>query len=302
MTQPGSTQLTRMRSGPSSRASARVRPVIGRLGGDIGRAVAVADHPGDRAEIDDRAAAGIAHLRPHRLGGEELVAQVDRHAVVPIFDGVTSSSAWRSSLPALLTSTRIGPMRLAPPSRSPPAGAAMSRRSQGMNSGAGRPCARDALDQRLATAPRRYRRRRPGALRAEMLDQALADAAAAAGDEDAAVLQARDRSAPLSISPVMQRLNAIAAGRRRRACRRGSRDRSPGRPAARARHRASDSRRHRRAPAAVQALRRRVELGVVDLEVQPAAGDVELDHVAVLHQRQRAADRRLGATCSTTVP
>ena len=86
MTQPGTTQLTRMLSGPSSRARPRVRPLIGGLGGDIGEQSAIADHPGDRAEIDDRAAAGIAHLRPHRLGGEELVAQIDRHALVPIVE------------------------------------------------------------------------------------------------------------------------------------------------------------------------------------------------------------------------
>src|SRR5206468_1826064 len=58
-----------------------------RLRGDIGNAVGIADQPGDRAEIDDGPTAGIAHLRAHRLGSEELVLEVDRHAVVPISGG-----------------------------------------------------------------------------------------------------------------------------------------------------------------------------------------------------------------------
>ena len=36
------------------------------------------------------------------------------------------------------------------------------------------------------------------------------------------------------------------------------------------------------------------QLLIGDVQVQPAASHVELDHVAVLHQRQGAADGRLG--------
>src|SRR4029077_9047186 len=54
------------------------------LGGNIGGAVAVAHQPGNGAEIDDRASASIAHLGTHGLGCEELMAQIDRHALVPI--------------------------------------------------------------------------------------------------------------------------------------------------------------------------------------------------------------------------
>ena len=68
--------------------------------------------------------------------------------------------------------------------------ASMSRRSQGMKGGLGalarrspRPEPREALLGDIDEGRR-------AALRAEMLDQAFADAAAAAGDEDAAALQA----------------------------------------------------------------------------------------------------------------
>src|SRR5882762_4224288 len=50
---------------------------------DIGWAIRIADHPGHRAKIDDRAAPDGFHVRPGRLCGEKLVAQVNRHAVVP---------------------------------------------------------------------------------------------------------------------------------------------------------------------------------------------------------------------------
>src|SRR5436309_1699564 len=62
-------------------ANARPDPRI------AGAAIAIAHEPGDRAEIDDRAAARLAHPRPHRLGGEELMAQVHLHALVPVTDG-----------------------------------------------------------------------------------------------------------------------------------------------------------------------------------------------------------------------
>lgn len=50
-------------------------------------AFGVGAHPADRAEIDDRAAAGRAHLRRHRLRREELVPQIDLHAILPVVDG-----------------------------------------------------------------------------------------------------------------------------------------------------------------------------------------------------------------------
>ena len=55
-----------------------------RLRRGIGRHAAGAVHPGYRTEVDDRPAAGAAHHRHHRLGAEELVAQVGRHAFVPV--------------------------------------------------------------------------------------------------------------------------------------------------------------------------------------------------------------------------
>src|SRR5262245_25473228 len=42
-------------------------------------------HPRHRAEIDDRPAARADHRRRHRLDHEELVAQIDRHHLVPEF-------------------------------------------------------------------------------------------------------------------------------------------------------------------------------------------------------------------------
>src|SRR6185437_9656094 len=46
-------------------------PVDGGLGGGIDGQVRSADTPADRAEVDDRAAAELAHLRGDRLGREE---------------------------------------------------------------------------------------------------------------------------------------------------------------------------------------------------------------------------------------
>ena len=63
----------------------------------------------DRAEIDDRAAAGRAHHRRHRLDREELVPQVGRHAVRPSIRPSRPRSLCRWSLAALFTSTVIGP-------------------------------------------------------------------------------------------------------------------------------------------------------------------------------------------------
>ena len=40
--------------------------------------------PADRPEVDDHAAARRLHRRHHRLGGEELVAEIDVHPLVPI--------------------------------------------------------------------------------------------------------------------------------------------------------------------------------------------------------------------------
>src|SRR5262249_5390456 len=68
-------------TGQAARESA-----YGGFGRDVGDAVGLGIHPADRAEVDDRAAAGCTHLRPHRLRRKELVTQVDLHAIFPVVD------------------------------------------------------------------------------------------------------------------------------------------------------------------------------------------------------------------------
>ena len=89
------------------------------------------------------------------------------------------------------------------------------------------------------------------------------------------------------------RLSASRAARRRRCCRPGSRGRRPGGPAARAARTAGPS----RAPAqrgALPGARRRASSASLTSRCRRRAGDVELDHVAVAHQRQRPAGGRFG--------
>ena len=56
-----------------------------RLGGGVGRHAAQPDAPGDRAEIDDRALPRRNHSGRNGLDGEELVLQVHREPLVPVF-------------------------------------------------------------------------------------------------------------------------------------------------------------------------------------------------------------------------
>ena len=153
MIQPGAMQLTRMLSGPKSRASERVRPSDGGLGGRVGRHAALADHPAGRAEVDDRAAAGLLHHRVDRLGGEELVPQVHRHALVPVFGrhGVEGVAVVAGGVVDQHRDRPVGRGGLGDRAR---AAAAMSRRSQGMKSGRRVAAAGDALDQRRRWPPR----------------------------------------------------------------------------------------------------------------------------------------------------
>ena len=85
MTQPGSTRVhaDAVRA-EVAREGARQR-LDRRLRRGVARHAAHADPPGDRAEIDDRAAARRDHARRDRLDGEELVLQVDREARVEAF-------------------------------------------------------------------------------------------------------------------------------------------------------------------------------------------------------------------------
>ncbi len=59
----------------------------GGLGGDVDVEVFGGDHPGDGAHVDDGAPAGGVHEGCDGLGGEELVAEVDGHALVPVGGG-----------------------------------------------------------------------------------------------------------------------------------------------------------------------------------------------------------------------
>ena len=60
-------------------------PVDRRLRRRVAGKLGTAAHPRHRAQVDDRAAAGARHLRRDRLRREELVAQVHRLVVVPVF-------------------------------------------------------------------------------------------------------------------------------------------------------------------------------------------------------------------------
>src|SRR5690606_1021909 len=57
----------------------------GGLVAGIGGQFAEHDHPAYRAEIDDRAAAGGDHAGRYRLGGEEVMPEVDCDTRVPEF-------------------------------------------------------------------------------------------------------------------------------------------------------------------------------------------------------------------------
>jgi hypothetical protein len=59
-------------------------------------------HPRDRAEVDDRAAAGLLHVGDHGLCGEELMLEVHRDPASHD-SGVVASMLWRVSFAALLT-------------------------------------------------------------------------------------------------------------------------------------------------------------------------------------------------------
>src|SRR4030095_15684463 len=61
--------------------------VNSRLARGIGRHAAGGRHPGDRAEVDDGATAQTLHLVHHRLGGEELMAEIDGNPLIPEVDG-----------------------------------------------------------------------------------------------------------------------------------------------------------------------------------------------------------------------
>src|ERR1700761_3253298 len=56
-----------------------------RLGGGVGGEAALRHEEADRTHVDDRAAAGRDHVVLHRLRTEKLMAEIGRHAVVPIF-------------------------------------------------------------------------------------------------------------------------------------------------------------------------------------------------------------------------
>src|SRR5262249_40286308 len=53
----------------------------------VGRHPAGRHHPGDGSEVDDGAAAEPLHLLDHGLSGEELMAEVDGDALIPVLDG-----------------------------------------------------------------------------------------------------------------------------------------------------------------------------------------------------------------------
>ena len=109
ITQPGTIELTRM-LGLAEVARQRAREAArGRLAGLVDRVAGALDHPADRAEVDDRSAAERAHVVGHRLRGEELVLEVDRHQRDRSPRCVTSAISWRRSLAALLSSTRDRP-------------------------------------------------------------------------------------------------------------------------------------------------------------------------------------------------
>ena len=55
-----------------------------RLGGLVERQFRQGQVPADRSEIQDHAAARALHRRHRRLGREEEVTQIDRHAIIPI--------------------------------------------------------------------------------------------------------------------------------------------------------------------------------------------------------------------------
>ena len=59
----------------------------GGLGHVVEGEVRSGDHPGDGAHVDDGASASGLHACGDGLGGEELMAKIDGHALVPVLEG-----------------------------------------------------------------------------------------------------------------------------------------------------------------------------------------------------------------------
>ena len=83
-TLPGTIVLTRMPSRPTSRARLRVSPSIAALATWYTARSAIPRCQLIEPRLTIEPPPAGAHRRNHRLGGEELVLEVDRHALVPI--------------------------------------------------------------------------------------------------------------------------------------------------------------------------------------------------------------------------
>ena len=131
----------------------------------------------------------FAHLRTHRLRGEELMTKIDLHAVVPILD--------RDVLDAMaVVVAGVVDQCLDRPVLAPDALDRVAKRVDLLQVAGDEARSRvsalaNALDQRQRGVFLDIDERHARALRAEMLDDALADAGTAAGDEHDPVLQGR---------------------------------------------------------------------------------------------------------------
>ena len=194
MIQPGAIEFTRILSASEIARETAGQPHDRRFRRGIAGHAALADHPAGGAEIDDRAAAGVLHHRRDRLHGEELMAQIDRHALVPVVggDALDRMALVMGSVVDQDRDRSVGVGRFA--SIGVSLRASMSRRSQGRNS---RRRVTVRLDLRLTSASlgslRDVDEGDLGALGREPADDRGTDAGAAAGDEDRSFLPDSDR-------------------------------------------------------------------------------------------------------------
>jgi hypothetical protein len=145
------------------------------------------EHPARRTEVDDRAAARRSHVGGHRLGGEELVLEVDRDA------GVPARGCGVLDLVALVVGRVVQQRGDRPEARAHGGDRLLERRRVGdvgaQEQRRGGRTRREPLHQRLARRDVEVDEADASALRDELFYERRADAAGSAGDEHRAASQ-----------------------------------------------------------------------------------------------------------------
>jgi hypothetical protein len=164
------------------------QPLGRRLGGRVGGHAAAVAVPGDRAEVDNRAAARRLHRRGDGLDREELVADIGGLALVPVFGGHILPRV-ALVVGGVVGQDADGSQRIG---RGGHRGAQRVDVAQvaAAEPGGGQALGRDRVGGRACGVPVDVEEAHPRALAGEMRDLGRADAAAAAGDQDRLAAQA----------------------------------------------------------------------------------------------------------------